>query len=194
MTTLVDTLRFETGLYAEIHADCDAEQPYGDDDAVRIVVLHRRYSDPARGACGHDPDEVALWEGENRATWFTIPLFLYDHGGTIYRVGHTNPFHCPWDSGRVGIIALKRSQWGNGALSDEELTAYAEAVAADYTSWANGECYGYVLHDRQGNELESCWGFIGRDAVDSEAKSATDAHTRTPPGHAAAQALTTDEA
>lgn len=172
MTTLVDTLRFEAGLYAEIHADCDAEQPYGADEAVRIVVLHRRYSDPARGTCGRDPDEVAEWERENRAAWFTIPLFLYDHGGTIYRVGHTSPFRCPWDSGRVGIIALKRSAWGTGATSDEELVACAEAVAAEYTSWANGECFGYVLHDARGIEVGACWGFIGRDAVDSEAKAA----------------------
>lgn len=176
MSTLVDTLRFKGGLYANIHYDQDAEQPYRDDNAVRIVVLHRRYIDPAGGVCGIDPDAVAAWEHENKKNWFSIPLFLYDHSGTIYRAAWSNPFHCRWDSGRVGIIALKRTEWGHGNPSDEDLTHSAQSVADTYTEWANGECYGYVLFDADGSEIDAGWGFIGRDAVDAEAKSALVAH------------------
>jgi hypothetical protein len=89
----IDTVRYGSGLRADIFHDADAEQPYLHDDAVRIVVQHRRYIDPARGACGRDPEEVARWEQDNRRDWFTIPLFLYDHGGTLYRTGRSNPFH-----------------------------------------------------------------------------------------------------
>jgi hypothetical protein len=174
----VETLSFENGLHAEIHHDPDVEQPYPDDDGVRIVVLHRRYMDPSKGACGRDPEEVAEWERENAQQWFTIPLFLYDHSGTIYRVGQTNPFHCPWDSGRVGIVALKPSDWGDGRPTDSQLTGYAEAVAETYTAWANGECYGYVLRDASGNELGSCWGYIGRETAIAEARAAACSHLR----------------
>lgn len=176
MTDPVETLHFDSGLQAEIHLDSDIEQPFEADDGVRIVVLHRRYRDPADGACGRDPDEVADWERANKADWFTIPLFLYDHSGTAYSVGWSNPFHCPWDSGHVGIIALKRSDWGSSQPSDHELQQHAQAVAEAFTSWANGECYGYILHDRHGIEIDSCWGFIGRKAVDDQAKAAADAH------------------
>ena len=78
MTQPIHTLRFDAGLHAEIHHDLDAGQPYLHDDAVRIVVLHGRYIDPAHGACGRDPDQVARWQHDNKGEWFTIPLFLCD--------------------------------------------------------------------------------------------------------------------
>lgn len=174
--TSIDTIKFENGLTARILHDADAEQPFADDDAVRIVILHRRYIDPSGGACGRDPDEVAAWERENPDEWFTIPLFLYDHSGTVYRVGRSNPFHCPWDSGRVGIVALKRAVWGGGNEPDDWLAECARSIAAEYTSWANGECYGYVLHDRAGREIDSCWGFIGIESVRGQAAEAAACH------------------
>jgi hypothetical protein len=176
MTAPVETMRFELGLHADIHHDPDAEIPYLDDDAVRIVVLHRRYVDPAGGACGRTPDEVAQWEHRHRREWFTIPLFLYDHSGTVYRVGWSNPFHCPWDSGRVGLVALRRERWGNGRPANDELETCAAAVAKEYSCWANGDCYGYVLRDVVGNELASCWGFIGLASVTAKARAAAHAH------------------
>ena len=174
--TAIDTIPFAGGLHAAIYHDTDAGQPFAEDEAVRIVVLHRRHIDPAAGGCGRDPDEVAAWQRENAVEWFTIQLFLYDHGSVAYAVGQTNPFHCPWDSGRVGIIALRRADWGNGQESDATLAAYAQSLADTYTEWANGECYGYVLYGPGGEERDSCWGFIGFDAVREEAAAAADAH------------------
>jgi hypothetical protein len=174
--TPVDTITFENGFSARIYDDPDAAQPFRDDDSVRIVVLHRRYIDPSGGACGREPSEVAAWIEANAAEWFTIPLFLYDHSGTVYRVGRSNPFHCPWDSGRAGIIALKRADWGGGSESYERLEEFAQGVADEYTAWANGECYGYVLQDGAGRELDSCWGFIGLEAVRQEAAAAAALH------------------
>ncbi|MGH6922868.1 MAG: hypothetical protein ACRED5_03770 [Propylenella sp.] len=174
--TPLETISFDSGLTAKIYHDADTEMPFNCDDAVRIVVLHRRYIDPAGGECGCDPDEVAAWERDNADRWFTIPLFLYDHSGVIYRTGYGNPFHCPWDSGRVGIVALRRADWGDGNEPDERLAEYAQSVAEEYSSWANGECYGYVLCDPAGHELDSCWGFIGTDHVRQEAAAAASAH------------------
>jgi hypothetical protein len=170
--TVAKVLKFDNGFCAHIYPDPDVEQPFRDDEAVRVVVLHRRYIDPAQGTCGTTPNEVAIWERENMREWFTISLFLYDHSGTVYRVGRSNPFACRWDSGRVGIVALRRSEWGSGTEADAMLEEYAARVAADYTSWANGECYGYVLHDASGAECDSCWGFIGIDDALQEAEAA----------------------
>jgi hypothetical protein len=174
--TPLETLTFDHGVTARIYHDDMAEQPFAHDDAVRIVVLHRRYIDPSGGECGRDPDEVAAWERENAADWFTMPLFLYDHSGTIYRASHSNPFHCPWDSGRAGIVALRRADWGNGNEPDERLAEYAQSVAEEYSNWANGECYGYVLCDAAGHELDSCWGFIGIEHIRGEAAAVAAAH------------------
>jgi|GEM_PF-5965067 len=40
------------GTTARFYHDPYCEQPFDGDDAVRIVILHRRYIDPSRGACG----------------------------------------------------------------------------------------------------------------------------------------------
>jgi hypothetical protein len=41
----IETLELAPGFTARIFHDTDIEQPSSDDDAVRIVVLHRRYLD-----------------------------------------------------------------------------------------------------------------------------------------------------
>lgn len=175
------TIELENGLKAEIVHDSDCEMPYADDDAVRIVVLHRRYIDPSEGKCGRTPEEVERWTRENARDWYVIPLWMYDHSGTAYAVGASNPFHCPWDSGRVGIIALKKSEWGKGrGERNSKRFEYAKSVAETYTSWANGDCWGYVLKDADGEHLDSCFGFIGMDSVEEAAREAAKAYADAP--------------
>lgn len=168
------------GFTAEIHYDQDTEMPYAGDEGLHIVVLHGRYIDPSKGAIGSDPKAVQKWCDENDSDWYTVPLWMYDHSGTVYRVGGENPFHCPWDSGRVGIIALKRSEWGSEGVTEEKLFEYAQGVAETYSQWANGECFGYILKDEDGEEIDSCWGFIGMDHVEEEARSSAKNHAPEP--------------
>lgn len=169
------TIEFENGLVAEIVHDQDCEMPYADDEGVRIVVLHRRYKDPSEGKCGSNPAEVERWIKENARDWYVVPLWMYDHSGTAYGVGEQNPFTCPWDSGRVGIVALRKDEWGKGRgeLNSRRLE-YAKSVAEAYTSWANGDCWGYVLKDAEGIEVDSCFGFIGMDTVEEAAREAAE--------------------
>jgi hypothetical protein len=34
--------------------------------------------------------------------------------------------------------------------------------------YVNGECYGYVIKDAAGNEIEACWGFIGIERAEND--------------------------
>jgi hypothetical protein len=159
------------GFTAKIYHDYDCDQPWSGDDGVRIVVLARNSIDPSKGACGRDPVEVMAWAKANAREWYVTNLFKYEHSGVAYRAGEFNPFGCPWDSGQVGIVALKKSEWGRGkGERNAKRLAYAKNVAEEYGRWANGETYGYTLHDPDGNEVDSCWGFIGRENVEAEAK------------------------
>jgi hypothetical protein len=36
-----------------------------------------------------------------------------------------------------------------------------EGEVKTFNQWLNGECYGYQLEDEEGNETDSCWGYIG---------------------------------
>jgi len=171
---VIARIETESGYVAHLSHDEGCLQPYYDHESVRIVVLHRRYIDPANGACGKTPDEIATWELENAAEWWSIPLYMYDHSGTIYRTGYTNPFHCPWDSGRVGIIALKRSEWDNAEFGGTDTETAAAAIANDYTRWANGETYAVAIYDQDAELVDSCGGFLGMDAATAYANEMFD--------------------
>jgi hypothetical protein len=180
MSNIVKTLDdLDGGFTAEIHYDQDVDMPYSDDEGVHIVVLSRKYNDPAKGALGSDGASVERWRVDNNAEWYSIPLWAYDHSGIAFRVGAQNPFtvDVEWDTARAGIIALKRSEWGNGAESDEKLFEYASNVATEYSEWANGECFGYILKDEQGDEVDACWGFVGMDSVEEEARASARNHS-----------------
>jgi hypothetical protein len=163
----IETVTLKHGLVARIEYDFDCPSPFEDDDGLLIVILHRHYADPSNGECGTTPDEVAEWRKANAREWYTVPLYLYEHGRCAYRVGQANPFSCPWDSGQVGIIALRKSEWGRGrGERNAKRFEYAQSVADEYTSWANGDCYGYIIEDADGEELDSCWGYVGMDSVE----------------------------
>lgn len=109
----------------------DQDCPSPLEDNIKFVVLHRRYSNPSPDV-GSSPDEVSAWTIANSDEWWISPLYVYDHSGTTYA---TRPFSCPWDSGRVGIIALKKTEWGPNL---------ADQICENYTAWANGDCWGWV--------------------------------------------------
>lgn len=146
--------------------DSDCEQPFQDDSSVRLVVLHRRYVDPSNGACGTTPEAVEAWVRRNRRSWHILPLWLYDHSGTVYQAGESNPFSCPWDSGRVGIVALRKREWKGDP--SEAMRSVCEA----YTAWANGDCWSYTIEDGDGETVDSLCGLVGSDYAEEAAREA----------------------
>lgn len=54
------------------------------------------------------------------------------------------------------------------------LTAQAE----EYRLWADGETYGYIITNNDGDRLDSCYGFYGRDYCEQEARAAADYHEK----------------
>lgn len=173
----------ESGLSFRIVLDdmgC-VESPLDNDESVAFFVFHRKFENPSE-SLARDPDALAEWEADNVGIWKSFPLFLYDHSAQCYRPSRSgnNPFSCPWDSGRVGSIALKHADFGAGA----DLFKIAESICDAYTSWANGEIYGFEILDFSGEVMDSCWGFIGnpdesgiieeaRDALQSAVKEAS---------------------
>jgi hypothetical protein len=103
------------------------------------------------------------------AIW--LPVYRFEHSGVAWR---TRPFHCPWDSARVGIVFVAkdrvRATYGArriGPALRRSVEAQLSAEVETYGQWANGDCYGYRILDADGAETDaSCWGFIG-DPQDS---------------------------
>lgn len=167
-----------TGVTLKIIADSDSghTDPAANDEAVIMAVLHSKYINPARhaenrfpGADFDSPEGLQAFADEHADEWEAFPLFMYDHSGTIYQAsrGGGNPFPCQWDSGRAGFIFVKRWEvTPKGADPEESAWKAAESFCEVYTHWANGDVWGYVVEDADGDTVESCWGFIG-DSDDS---------------------------
>ena len=165
MSHIIERKKYAHGIVGEIvHDDGPTDGPHEwGNDCVLMSVHHRRYTNPAP-ECGRDPEATEDWAKDNQKTYAAFPLYMYDHGNTCYRVSEGgNPFSCPWDSGRVGFVFVKKSDFMRGKQwpSRKRLFKAAQSFCEEYTSWANGEVYGYIVRDEDHNELDSCWSFIG---------------------------------
>jgi hypothetical protein len=103
------------------------------------------------------------------------PLYLYDHGGqsisTQSFIGRAH--HADWDSGQVGwtyaSYADVAKEYGNASPENiERARKLLTAETETYDCYVRGDCYGFQLY-RDGEEMESCWGFLGdfREAKDA---------------------------
>jgi hypothetical protein len=169
------------GLTIRLEQDQDCENPL-DNDAGVVFVTYRA---DARSQYGNTPldqeehEEVArkIQAGE----LIGLPVYVYEHGGVIIKAEEGNPFSCPWDSGQSGYVYCTRKtalEWQGGkVLTAKRRAAVLKGLQCSvdaYSSWCNGECYGYIIEGADGEELESCWGFIGDEYAMEEAKRSAD--------------------
>lgn len=103
-----------------------------------------------------------------------MPVYALDHSGVIYRAAYGNPFADPWDSGLAGVIFATNERIKELRCVPEvtrEVRAEVQKEFEDevelYNEWASGNCYGYIVTDKHGDEVDSCWGYIGSDAIRS---------------------------
>lgn len=174
----------------KIYVDEDSESPRNWDNLGTMVCWHSRYNlgDPHNY---RDPDDFWFYLAEEisgstyrteqmtprqreeyvRKNAIILPLYLYDHSGLTMR---TYPFSCPWDSMQVGWIyvtkAKVREEYGVKRVTKkvrERVIAVLEAEVETYSQWLEGDVYGFVLEDTQGNHIDSCWGFYGTDWMEN---------------------------
>lgn len=166
-------------LQIEIHYDDNPERP-------ETAPFKISYNSSARTVLGNDPAsaerdaEIArkVRDGE----YVGWPVWAYVHGNAALKLGYTNPFGCPWDSGRSGWMYCTKKEaleeFGVkakmlSANRKSELFKQAEYALKVFNEYLNGECYGFVIRNTQTNEaLDSSWGYYGSDHVESEAASA----------------------
>jgi hypothetical protein len=167
--------RFVEGRVLNIYTDPEPMNPRTDyDNFGHMICFHRRYSlgDEDHGI---REDDFSSWnELENflrkeKGAVEVLPMYMYDHSGITIR---THSFADPWDSGQIGFIYATRKDildnWSKKRLSKElrqNTIRLLKAEVQDYDDYLTGNVYGYVLEDDAGNELSSCWGYSGDDAV-----------------------------
>jgi hypothetical protein len=112
------------------------------------------------------------------------PLYLIDHSGIAMRTGPFIEDPGGWDSGMVGWIFFTeeklREQWC--LTADEPITDEIRAKAIEclegevkeYSAYLEGDCVGWVV-ERNGEVVDSCWGYLDyyaqKDYIKSEANA-----------------------
>lgn len=108
-----------------------------------------------------------------------LPLYLYDHSGITMNTGG---FLCPWDSGQVGYIYMSYDTAREEAITNP--IVYLEGEVETYDQYLRGDVYGFEIVElleyedgfiREGDTVDSCWGFYGDDLRENGMLSYIDA-------------------
>lgn len=181
---LVNKFETENNVLEIMYDEC-ADSPRSWDNLGTIVAWHSRYS-----LSEEDYSDYRAFLEENTYQYFEtdeglenasderlmdlfkkdhiiLPVYMYEHSGVVL---NTHGFSCPWDSGQVGFIYVSkekvRSEYGVKRITKKLLEKVEGVLASEievYSDYVDGNVYGYVLKDKEGNDVDSCWGFIGSD-------------------------------
>lgn len=171
-------LEARKNLSLEISQDSDAENPRDWDNMGTMVCFHGRYS----LGDDHELSVEKAKELYERDDIIALPLYLYDHSGLTMS---TTSFSCPWDSEQVGLIYISKEKLLS-VYSAKRLTKKLRQKALDilraevktYDQYLNGDVYGYVVKDGDGEILDSCYGFFGHETAEEAGKEALEALKR----------------
>lgn len=74
-------------------------------------------------------------------------------------------------NGIVYIPSIKAGGWkaSEGKTATQWACGLVEGMLKEYQKWMSGECYGFVI-ENNGEDVDSCWGFIGMDWCIESAK------------------------
>lgn len=178
----------ETGITASLFPDEDFDFDWdllGDFYVFGLKYGYlTRLSDDTRETREHrwkpegEPDEIA----KEYEKGVLLPLFLYEHGGITIR---TSPEHframdaMGWDWGQVGFVGIKpekiRAEYGLKRISRKARTHAEEVLRGEvesYDQYLTGEVYWYIVEGPDGENLDSCSGFLGFDYARQETQQA----------------------
>lgn len=159
------------GKTVEIHYDEDAQSPRENDNLGTIIYTSTRYDLGDKRM-----DQDAMKALSKRKDIIILPVYAYIHSGTVL---NTTGFSCPWDSGQCGFIYVEkkkvREEWKVKSISAKlraKILDNLRAEVDEFSSFLGGETYGYIIKDKNENEISSCWGYIGIEWVRQAAKEA----------------------
>lgn len=168
----------------KIFHDPDCGNPTDNDGLAFMALFHNRYTLPNHHKINAESfnswHEIEQHIHDQFKAPVILPVYLYDHSGLAFS---TSSFSCNWDSGQVGFIYATRDSikecFGVKRISQDLKAAVTEqlkVILEDYNQWQSGDCYGYQIEDEDGEIVDSCAGYIGREAVNQAATEAVSAY------------------
>ena len=120
----------------------------------------------------HPNPDIAKAQADGRFFW----VERYEHGLVRYALtNESSAVDRQWDVAPACAYLVLDDEWFGGDVTTEQLTEVARSLLEEYTSWCNGDVYGIVhttVDVTTGAEIttDSCWGFIGSDYAEAEAR------------------------
>jgi len=165
----IRTIELENGKKVEFYYSQGDSREW--DNFTKMICFHKRYNLGDK----HDFDfhdyssfdemEKDIIKKENAV--IIKPLYMYDHSGITIA---TTPFSCHWDSGQIGFVIVTKEQIRKEyevKRVTKKLIEKAEKVldseVETYCMEVEGEVFGFMCYDENGDMTDSCGGFYGRD-------------------------------
>jgi hypothetical protein len=160
-------------------------------DQIEVLLLEAGeesdFDNPIGKTMAHEVYSLRLdiWDAwqryrEAHAEWACFTLNVRNHGGghiaislgDVYDGSDTDRWGDPKEPD--GFVMVKKGPgWHH---TPQEV---AESVVKEWTYYLDGEVYGYVVTTLDGDDVDSCWGFIGDiDYCKEEANSAAEWHNK----------------
>jgi hypothetical protein len=171
------------GQIIEVSYDSDCESPRELENLSTFVTFTHQYNSPDECPFGNSWADVMeyfnvdsieeLAAAMDKAGYIVAPVSIYEHGGRAFSVGQIGNSMSSlsgmadrWDSYPAGFMYVKKEDIirDYGELNSDALKKVQrnfECECREYHCWANGDCYGFTIYEKTGEEFDSCWGFIG---------------------------------
>lgn len=166
------------GYEIEIIQDEYAENPNGMGDTTLgfLVYDHRQFYVKVDGAEPRDVYENTNDKGmyefqgsymDKPADYKVYPVYAYIHSGVALSLGAGTD---RWDTSMAGFLLLNTEQY-----EEDKLDEIAQSYIDEWNDYNMGNCWGFKVTDRDGEDVDSCWGFVGdADYPIEEAKGIVD--------------------
>lgn len=173
MTEVIKTIEVGEGGRVVVSLDPYPLNPLNNESTIRVA--YRRASRYCLGNEALSDDELnEVGRKVKAGECIGTPTFAYIHGSVALAARESNPFHCPWDSGRAGWAYMTkegvRYEFGRQRVTrrvKDSAIALISAVVDEFSKYLGGETYivrGFVGDEEIGVEdvLGDC-----DEAVDS---------------------------
>jgi hypothetical protein len=171
------TIEINDRVKIRIEHDEDAESPGQWSNLGEITYKgHGRYCLGTEGVSDERFGEISrkVRDGE----YIGMPVYAYVHGSATIKAAWSNPFGCPWDSGRSGWVYTTREkalkEFGGKRVTKalrEKVYNVLRSEVETFDMYLQGDVYGWIV-EVDGEEVDSCWGCWGFDYAESEARAA----------------------
>jgi len=167
--------------------DCNGFDPREDDNLGTMACFHNRYEFgdfvdfSADNFNGWDEMKANIIKEEKAVV--VLPLYLYDHSQQVISTEsfRGRAVHAEWDSGQIGFVFANkhdiRANWMVKNVTKKLLKETERILKGEvehYSQYIQGNVYGFIVEDSEGNHIDNSGGYIGEDYYDEMVKEAKD--------------------